>query len=1005
MFLSCADNYVLLIKEYAAAEIAASLGHFLYGPAWRVGWGQVARHRTCGFAITRHRRGSRQSDGLSETAYTQLREGRRVQLPPKTTSFKRWAEKLVEFSQSNSLTAEKVFWRVVSEADLVSLPTDHPPHGENSEASVKTITLALDADATKTLLQEVPAVYNTQINDVLLAALTQAMGCWLGAGWLLVDLEGHGREEIAEGLDLSHTVGWFTSIFPLRLDLAPAAGVRETLLAVKEQLRRIPQRGIGYGVLRYLSGDAELAAQPQAPVVFNYLGQFDQVLAGSTLFGFARESAGPWHSPQARRRHQLEINSLIVGGKLELRWNFSENIHRHETIHRVAEDFLSALHGIIEHCQSPEAGGCTPSDFPLTRLSQATLDRLVKDAAQHRRHLPAHPHSAFVLRWSRSNATSVSINGTSPCTVRSTLPRCKRHGKQVFSRHTILRSSFVAQGLPEPVQMVHRRLKPAWNELDWRGLDVTTQTERLREFLRTDRELGFDPAKPPLTRNTVIRLADDRNLFVWAHHHLQIDGWSWPLIFKEVSTIYEALRRKQAPSLPPARPYRDYLVWLQRQDIAGAEKFWRQTLQGFTEPTPLPGGFADFASATAGAGERQAALDAKVTGELQALARVQRVTLGTLVQAAWALLLARSSGRHDVVFGGTFSGRPADLPGVESIAGPFVNNLPVRVSLSEGEPLSQFLEKLHAHTQELSQHQFTPLLQLQSWSEMPSRHRLFNSLLVFQNYSVDEAAWRLGSDVEIRDFVAPVRTNYPLTLVVTPGAELQIDLIYQGAQSDAAARILERLSALLRVMPGALSQPVENLLAIVPATELPKSQSVRTPAASMRNYVAPRTEMERAIAKIWQDAFQMERVGIEENFFDLGGHSLLMVQVHARLRAALGADLSIVTAFRYPTIRSLAKHLTADGAASSGLRAKVHARAASSRGESSAGEKKITDGAIAIVGLTGRFPGAENVDEFWQNLIAGVESISTFSDDELAAAGLDVSALDAIRATCARAEF
>jgi non-ribosomal peptide synthase protein (TIGR01720 family) len=243
-------------------------------------------------------------------------------------------------------------------------------------ASAAEVAVALSAEQTRALLQEVPPVYHTQINDVLLTALVQSFGQWTGERALLVDLEGHGREELFEGVDLSRTVGWFTSLFPVRLTLkAEAPG--KALKAVKKQLRGIPHGGIGYGVLRYLHPEAEvravLQALPAAEVSFNYLGQLNQVLEGSSLFRLARESSGPPHSPLGRRPHLLEVNGWVAKGRLHLKWSYSQRVHRRVTVERLAQGFLEALEALIVHCRSPEARGFTPSDFPLSRLDEQTL--------------------------------------------------------------------------------------------------------------------------------------------------------------------------------------------------------------------------------------------------------------------------------------------------------------------------------------------------------------------------------------------------------------------------------------------------------------------------------------------------------------------------------------------------------------------------------------------------------------------------------------------------------
>ena len=223
---------------------------------------------------------------------------------------------------------------------------------------------------------------------MLLTALAQAFAAWTGTSQLLLDLEGHGREEILEGVDLSRTVGWFTSVFPVLLDLTESGSVAEAIKAIKEQLRRIPQRGIGYGLLRYLSGNADsaegLRALPQAEVRFNYLGQFERAIADSPLFELAPESSGPASSKQEKRSYLLEVNGLVVQGQLRIVWGYSEQMHKQTTIEQLAQHYLRAIRLLIAHCQSAEAGGYTPSDFPQARLNQHQLDRFMARIGQSR---------------------------------------------------------------------------------------------------------------------------------------------------------------------------------------------------------------------------------------------------------------------------------------------------------------------------------------------------------------------------------------------------------------------------------------------------------------------------------------------------------------------------------------------------------------------------------------------------------------------------------------------
>ncbi|MEG4227993.1 amino acid adenylation domain-containing protein [Microcoleus sp. N9_B2] len=312
-----------------------------------------------------------------QTAYGQISRGKTVALPPKTTSFKQWAERLQEWARSPELQGEFDYWFALSHQPTSSLPIDFPT-AANLVASEKTVSVALSVEETKLLLQEVPAVYRTQINDVLLTALGQAFARWTGNNSLLLDLEGHGREDIFEGVDLSRTIGWFTAVFPVLLNSEKHSDLGSALKLVKEQLRAVPNRGIGLGVLRYLNEETakKISNLPQAEVSFNYLGQFDQVLPKASLLMLSSEPSGPLRSPRGNRRYLLEINGFIASGKLQLDWTYSENIHRRESIENLATGFIESLRSLIQYCLSPDAGGCTFSDFAEFKWSQWSQDDL-----------------------------------------------------------------------------------------------------------------------------------------------------------------------------------------------------------------------------------------------------------------------------------------------------------------------------------------------------------------------------------------------------------------------------------------------------------------------------------------------------------------------------------------------------------------------------------------------------------------------------------------------------
>ncbi|MEG5035146.1 SDR family oxidoreductase [Microcoleus sp. AT3-D2] len=377
-----------LAVEAAAAELQASL-NLTTGPLVQVGLFDRGMNRPHLLLIVIHHLAV---DAASwrilledfQTAYHQLAQGKAIQLPLKTTAFKQWAEQLKNWVQSEKLQGELDYW-LADRSQVLPLPVDCVG-GANTVASAQTVSAVLSAAETQALLQEVPTVYRAQVQDVLLAAVVKAFARWTGVPSLLLDLEGRGREVIFEGVDLSRTVGWFTTISPVVLELRESDSPGETLKAVKEELRRIPNEGIGCGALRYLSCDSaiasKLAALPQAEVVFLYLGQFEDSLPTSSLFKLNREFKVGDRSPRGTRPHLIQISAFVTGGQMRLEWTYSENVHQRDTVLNLAEAFLEAARELIAGCQSKDVSGYTPSDFPAAKISQKDFSKLLAQVSK-----------------------------------------------------------------------------------------------------------------------------------------------------------------------------------------------------------------------------------------------------------------------------------------------------------------------------------------------------------------------------------------------------------------------------------------------------------------------------------------------------------------------------------------------------------------------------------------------------------------------------------------------
>ncbi|WP_420831561.1 non-ribosomal peptide synthase/polyketide synthase [Amycolatopsis lexingtonensis] len=714
-----------------------------------------------------------------DRGYAQALKGEPIDLGPRTTSFREWATRLTEHAAAGGFDDELGHWRALT--GETSVPVDGA--GPNTVASMRSVTVRLSAKETEALLREVPAAYRTQVNDVLLTALGRVLRDWTG-GVPVVDLEGHGREDIFDGVDLSRTVGWFTSVFPVALDVPDDWGT--ALKSVKEQLRAVPRRGIGYGALRYLTGTAP-AIDPQ--VSFNYLGQF----------GSGRLESD--ESPRSARAHLLDVVGRVEAGELELTWYYAEGVHRESTVERLAAGMAAALGEIVRHCGHPGAGGRTPSDFPLVRLDQSTVDELAGDGRSVEDIYPLTPmQSGMVFHALAQREERVYFQQVGFVLEGVEDPEAlARAWQRVVDRTPVLRTRIVWEGVPEPVQVVQRQVTVPVTHLDWRDAD---QDQAWRDVVAADRAEGLDLTASPLLRLTLARLSDTEVRVLWTFHHVLLDGWS---VFGVLSDVFAAYAGGALPERPP---FRDYVGWLRRQDDAEAERYWRGELGDLAAPARLPFDRAP-AHAHTTSSSRWLRVPVESSARLQDGARRAGLTMNTVLQGAWALLLSRLSGERDVCFGTTVSGRPVDLPGADEITGIFINTLPVRVT-ADRSPVADWLAALQARQVEARKFGHLPLTKLQAWSGTTGS--LFDSLVVFENYPVDAAAGA-AQGLRLRDVDAAEATNYPLSVVASPGERISLDVGYDPDlfEPATAERIARQLTGVLDAFAEDLHRPLDGI--------------------------------------------------------------------------------------------------------------------------------------------------------------------------------------------------
>ncbi|MCM3338071.1 amino acid adenylation domain-containing protein [Paenibacillus sp. MER TA 81-3] len=752
------------------------------------------------------------------TVCEQLLSNESVELPDKTTSFQEWAEKLTHYAHSEEVRADAAYWFGERNKYEPSFPVDRVEGPSTVAAAEQTIRM-LSAEETRQLLQDVPAAYRTQINDVLLTALARTMAWWSGERKLLLHLEGHGREEVMEGVDLSRTVGWFTSMYPLLLELSDQDEVSEQLKSMKEQLRAVPSRGLTYGLLRYVAQLPMSGQFPSPKLSFNYLGQFDQTLgtSGDSLFSGAVESMGAEVDPSSVRQHLLDLSGMIVGGSLHLAWTYSRNNYNSITIEQLADRYMEELSVIMAHCQKPDAVGVTPSDFPLAKVTQQQLDQVYAHNQTMQDIFPLTPMQEGMLFHSLEAPEASMYCEQSVFTLQGSfeVQPFTQAWQQVMARHAILRTSVVWEGLERPHLVLYDEVPVNVEILDYRLLPAKERMEMLQSLLVEDRRRGFDFTKPPLMRFTIVRLEDNVNQFIWTFHHLLLDGWSVPLVIREFFLLYEAHAEGTTVSLHQVPSYRDYIAWLDKQDQQAAEGFWKSYLLGMESPTSIMGATAADRE-EAQYDEIMVGLGTALTSELDSFARSQQLTLSTLIQGAWSLLLSRYSGESDVMFGTTVAGRPASLDAVETMVGLFINTLPVRVHIEPHKQVLQWLHELQEVQTDMRQYEYASLAQVHSWSEVPRGTPLFESLVVYENYPVLKASSEAAATtaeletesaekLELLEIRAYERTNYPITVTVIPGHELELRVGYD-AHRYSEATMRQITVHLERILAGIMQQ-------------------------------------------------------------------------------------------------------------------------------------------------------------------------------------------------------
>ncbi|HYP63562.1 MAG TPA: condensation domain-containing protein, partial [Acidocella sp.] len=764
-------------------------------------------------------------------AWAAIARGDAAALGSRGTSFRGWAYRLAAEAKAGPRVAELGFWTSMLQGRSLSLVDGTLDHAGDNGGDVGQLTLTLPMPLTAALLTRVPSAFHANINDVLLTGLVVAVTHWChvrgreGGTAVLIDVEGHGREEIFADVDLSRTVGWFTSLFPVRLDpgavdiaeaLAGGPALGRALKIIKQQLHALPEHGLGYGLLRYLNAQtaAQLAGLAAPQIGFNYLGRFP---AGGSVDWVAAAERVPLGGSDAALGlfHCIDLNVVTEdaadGPVLRATWSWAGALLLEREVRNLAQNWFAALAALVRHVEQPGAGGRSPCDLPLLALSQAEIERLEGKYPQIEDVLPLSALQEGLLFHALYDARApdfytvqlvLELEGSLDAII------LQKAAQAVVERHASLRAGFEHAQLSQPVQIIAAGVRPRWCLLDLSVLDEMRRAQRLGEILGQDRCERFDLASAPLLRFTLIRLGREEHRLVLTSHHILLDGWSAPVLVQELLTVYA--HQGNAAVLPRVPRYRDYLAWVAAQDRAAAISAWVEALGDLPEGSLL----APRAQAGAPHVPQQIilTLDEPLTTTLNEQVRRHGVTLSTLIQTAWAILLGRLLGRDDVVFGVTVAGRPPEIAGIERMVGLFINTLPLRIKLVAAKPLHDLLREVQDNQSKLIAHQHVGLAEIQN---AVGAGELFDTLVVFENYPVDESARAAaeGGGLRLAGVSGQDATHYPLGLMVIPGERLRLRFDYRPDLFDRAS--VEALAwRFVRVLEAAVAAPERALSSV-----------------------------------------------------------------------------------------------------------------------------------------------------------------------------------------------
>ncbi|MFA0960201.1 amino acid adenylation domain-containing protein [Roseivirga sp. BDSF3-8] len=765
------------------------------------------------------------------TLFSQKLNNEPLALPLKTDSFKKWSEGLSRYAQTEASSRERHYWTTLLAKKVPPFPTDNMVEGGSLKHD-KQSSFVLDKTLTKLMQTKTYEVYHTEINDLLLTGLGLAIKEVFGITRCVLEMEGHGREDILNNMDISRTVGWFTSLYPVVLEVSENEDIAPSLVAVKDNLRKIPNKGIGYGITKYLSDDFTSDLKPA--IQFNYLGDIGGESQNSgdgheALFKLSSEYIGSATSEDISRKTPLSISGMLVGGELKMTLDYSSALFSDVTIEKLNEAYKEKLSAVICELAREEGSFKTPSDLTFKELTFEEVQKLDADGNLSDVYELSPTQQGMYFHWLSSNeayfeqiAYRIKGEGINIASFQ------KAYGK-LLDRYGILRTYFTDEYSNRILQVIEKSVEP---KFEHKLLPAGSTEQELEAWVaeqkRQDVSAGFNLSDPSQMRLTILELGDQRYEFIWSHHHILMDGWCTSILLNDFHRILQAVDNNVSISLPEPAPYVNYIEWLQNINEQQSLLYWKEFLSGYDSVAKVPFAKSKRTNQEYNNTKEHIQVTGEVFEKVNKLCHDTAVTLNTFVQAAWGVLIAKYNDTKDVVFGSVVSGRPAELEGIEDMVGLFLNTIPVRVQYNESDAAEDLLKKCQEDAIASLPHHYTSLASVQGQSELGSA--LLDHILIFENYPVQEMVEEQldekekGSPIVLESVDVREQTNYGFNISV--GASdtiLKVQFEYDKNQYDQAL-IRHMFVHLENIIKGFVNDPAQTIDQIEYLTEGEKLQ-------------------------------------------------------------------------------------------------------------------------------------------------------------------------------------